>query len=202
MNHQYVTPEKASKTLKVTTNTLRLWADDGKIEFTRTKGGQRRYLLSSVIGLHHPELKDTRTGIVYARVSSYEQRKDLDNQISCLSSKYPNHRVFKDIGSGINLKRKGLKAVLELAIKGDIQEVVVTHKDRLCRFGFELIEWIVQTFSHGRIVVLDQQKKSQQEELVDDLISIITVFSARIYGSRSHSIKKALKDIENSVVSE
>jgi hypothetical protein len=109
--------------------------------------------------------------------------------------------IIKDIGSGLNFKRKGFNSILDFAIKGDIQEVVVTHKDRLCRFGFELIERIITEYSNGKIVVLNQEKTSPEKELVDDLISIVTVFSSRLYGLRSHSIKKQIKEATKNVES-
>jgi predicted site-specific integrase-resolvase len=108
---------------------------------------------------------------------------------------YPEHEIVSDIGSGINFKRKGLLSILDSAIKGDIEEIVVTHRDRLCRFGFELIERVITSGSQGKIVVLNQRKTSPQQELVDDLVSIITVFSSRLYGLRSHQIAKQIKQI-------
>jgi predicted site-specific integrase-resolvase len=114
-------------------------------------------------------------------------------QIELFRSQFPNHTIITDIGSGLNFKRKGLQTILDDAIKGNLLEIVVTHKDRLCRFGFEVFERILSTYK-GRIVVLNQRTTSPQEELVNDLLSIITVFSARLYGLRAHSIKKKLKD--------
>jgi predicted site-specific integrase-resolvase len=127
-------------------------------------------------------------------VSTRGQGKDLERQIEYFKLQYPNHEIIKDYGSGINFKRKGFNSILDSAIKGDISEVVVTHKDRLCRFGFELVERIITQHSNGKIVVLNQQKTSPREELVGDLISIITVFSSRLYGLRSNSIKRQIKE--------
>jgi predicted site-specific integrase-resolvase len=134
-------------------------------------------------------------------VSSHGQKEDLERQIEYFSTKFPNHIIIKDIGSGLNFKRKGFNSILDFAIKGDIQEVVVTHKDRLCRFGFELIERIITEYSNGKIVVLNQKKTSPEKELVDDLISVVTVFSSRLYGLRSHSIKKQIKEATKNVES-
>ncbi|NCV80035.1 MAG: IS607 family transposase [Actinobacteria bacterium] len=102
--------------------------------------------------------------------------------------------IIKDIGSGLNFKRKGFQTILDTAIKGNLGEIVVTHKDRLCRFGFELLEAVISKCSNGTIVVLDQRETSPQEELINDLLSIITVFSSRLYGLRSHTIKKQIQD--------
>lgn len=95
---------------------------------------------------------------------------------------------MKDIGSGINFKRKGLKTILESAINGDKLKLVVAHKDRLCRFGFELIEWIIKR-NHGEIVVLSKSELSPQAELTQDLLTILHVFSCRMHGLRSYKDK-------------
>ena len=196
MSDKYLTPEEASKILKVSNQTLVDWANKGKIKYTRTRGGHRRYLLSDI---DPPEDKPVRRNVCYCRVSTRSQKKDMETQIEFFRNNYPNHEIISDYGSGINFKRKGFKTILDDAIKGNIREIVVTHQDRLCRFGFELIQGIVQTHSDGKIVVLNQKKTSPQEELVSDLISIITVFSSRLYGLRSHQIRNKIKDaIKNS----
>jgi len=118
----------------------------------------------------------------------------LERQISFFTSKYPDYIIISDYGSGLNFKRKGLKTIITEAIKGNIKELVVTHKDRLCRFGFELIESIIKEYSNGKIMVLDKGETSPEKELINDIISIITVFSSRLYGLRSHSDKKQIKE--------
>lgn len=162
------------------------------LEYVRTKGGHRRYLLSDIFPVEEKQSK--RRKICYCRVSTRSQKKDLETQVEFFRDRYPNYEIIKDYGSGINFKRKGFKTILDEAIKGNIQEVVVTHRDRMCRFGFELIESIIRTHSDGKIVVLNKQKTSPQEELVNDLISIITVFSSRLYGLRSHQIRNKIKE--------
>ena len=130
----------------------------------------------------------------YCRVSTRGQKEDLERQIKLFRSKYPNHEIISDYGSGINFKRKGFNSILDSSIQGNIKEVVVTHRDRICRFGFELIEKIILQHGKGKILVLNQQETSPQEELVNDLMSIITVFSSRIYGLRSHSLQLQIKE--------
>jgi predicted site-specific integrase-resolvase len=181
---KYVTPEKARRHFNVSDNTLRKWDSEGKIETIRV-GTHRRYKIN--IG--------TGTGkqrICYCRVSTSSQKDDLKRQIQFFKTNYPEHTIISDIGSGINFKRKGLKTILDNAIKGNIEQVVVTHKDRLCRFGFELYEGIIREYSNGEILVLNQKQTSPEKELVDDLISIITVFSSRLYGLRSNKIKNKI----------
>jgi predicted site-specific integrase-resolvase len=111
---------------------------------------------------------------------------DLNSQIEHLKTRYPNHELIEDTGSGLNFGRKGFNALLELILSGHVSEVVVAYKDRLCRFGFELIESIAEKH-HCNIVVLDESKLSPQAELVNDLLSIIHIFSCRLYGLRKYS---------------
>ena len=195
---KYVTPEKARRHFNVSDNTLRKWDQEGKIETIRV-GTHRRYKIE-----YTNQLGGTKQKICYGRVSSTSQKDDLRRQVQFFKLNYPDHTIITDIGSGINFKRKGLKTILDLAIKGNIEQVVVTHKDRLCRFGFELYEGIIKEQSNGEILVLNHQKTSPEKELVDDLISIITVFSSRLYGLRSNSIKNKIrtqiKDSENQII--
>jgi len=179
----FVTPEKARRHFKVSDNTLRKWDSEGKIETIRV-GSHRRYRIEDP----NP-VKLRREKICYARVSSFDQKEDLERQISFLVSKYPGYRIIKDIGSGLNFKRKGFNSLLESAIKGNIEEIIVTNKDRLCRFGFELIESVLR-INNGKIVVLYDEDKTPDKELTEDVLSIITVFSAKLYGRRSRRNKR------------
>src|SRR3989344_1487591 len=191
-SEKYIRPKEASQLLKVSQNTLRSWDNQGLIKSIRTKGKQRRFLLSSILSKNSNS--EEKRKICYCRVSSHGQKEDLERQVKFFQIKFPDYEIIKDIGSAINFKRKGLNSILESAINGNIQEVVVTHKDRLCRFGFELFQKIIEEHSNGKILVLNQEETSPNQELVDDLLSIITVFSSRIYGLRSHSIKNKIKE--------
>ena len=199
--NMYVTPEKARRHFNVSDNTLRKWDREGKIETIRV-GKHRRYNIDS--GARSSLGGTEKQRICYCRVSTSSQKEDLKRQIQFFKSNYPEYTIISDIGSGINFKRKGLKTILDSAIKGNIQQVVVTHKDRLCRFGFELYEGIIREYSNGEILVLNQKKTSPEQELVDDLISIITVFSSRLYGLRSNTIKNKIrtqiKDSEGKII--
>lgn len=112
-----------------------------------------------------------------------------------MQEKFPDAEIIKDIGSGLNFKRKRLKAILERAIRGDSLNLYVAHKDRLCRFGFDLIEWIIKR-SSGKIVVLDKTLLSPEFELTRDLLHILHVFSCRMHGLRNYrkQVNKALSD--------
>ena len=121
---------------------------------------------------------------LYARVSSLGQKEDLTRQETLLKSKYPNYKLISDIGSGMNLNRKGLRTLIDKAIKGEIKEVIIVHKDRLCRFGYELIEDIITKYSNGKKTILEQtEKKEPKEELVDDVLQIMNIFVAKINGA-------------------
>jgi len=173
-------------------NTLRKYADEGKIEVIRNEAGQRLFNVEKY-------KRDSGATIIicYARVSSRHQSNDLPRQRHYLLSAYPNAEVVTDIGSGLNFKRKGLLSILERIMQGHKLTLVVAHKDRLARFGFDLIRWLVE-YNGGSIVVLDHNEYSPQQELVADLLAIITVFGARVNGLRRYS--KEIK--EDSAISE
>jgi predicted site-specific integrase-resolvase len=188
---KYLRPQEVANFYKISVNTLINWEKEGKITAVRTRGGHRRYLKSEIF----PEEDDCqgKRRICYCRVSSPSQREDLQRQVEFFQQEYPDYEIIKDIGSGLNSKRKGFNTILDAGIKGNIGEIVVTHRDRLCRVNFDLIEGIIQKYSQGKIVVLDKKETSPEEELVGDLLSIITVFSGRLHGLRSHSLKRKIK---------
>ncbi|CAG2182096.1 unnamed protein product, partial [Oppiella nova] len=142
---------KAAKHYGVCTKTLLRWEEAGKIKVVRSPGGQRLYDLKSTLVDKEP--------FIYVRVSSYKQKNDLQRQEQYLLDKYPRHSIVKDIGSGLNFKRKGLLSLLEQSERGLVQEVVVASKDRLCRFGFDLLAWHFER--HGvNLVVCNEEDKS------------------------------------------
>ena len=193
-NEELLTPQETCVRYNICPRTVTNWLSRGKIRFTRTPGGHKRYICRKNIPLTNTPITTGRY-ICYARVSSNAQRQDLERQVEYLRDRYPQHEIITDIGSGINFKRKGFNTILDSAIKGNVKEIVVTYRDRLCRFGFEFVENIISKYSTGKVVVLNRQETSPEQELVDDLISIVTVFSSRIYGSRSHSVKNKIKEI-------
>lgn len=188
---QFIPSRKAALKLGVHPNTLRNWEEKNLIETIKTPTGQRLYNTDSYIGQFIKTENKLRKDIVYARVSSASQKEDLETQKQLLRLKFPNHDVISDIGSGLNYKRKGLKTILDACLQGNVGQVVVTYKDRLCRFGFDMFEYII-TKSGGTILVLNDIKSSPQEEMVTDLTSIIHVFSCRLYGLRRY--KKEIKE--------
>jgi len=183
---KFVKGSEVKKVLGVHNSTLRVWADSGKIRSFRTPGGHRLYELPTNTrggGVDKPS--KTKKGVVYARVSSNKQRDDLDRQVAFLTAKFPDHLVVTDIASGINWRRKGLKTILDLADEGDIDEVVVAARDRLCRFAFDLVQ---DVFSRRgvRVDVLDTEDMSPEQELSDDLLSIVQIFCCRKNGRRRY----------------
>ena len=177
----FVTSQKAQKYYSVSHETLRQWAIKGEIEFTSTSGGHRRYKIIRPI-----DNKVGKKSYIYARVSSRKQENDLKRQIAFAQKKYPNHTVISDIGSGINEKRKGYKALLDKVLEGSVKEIVVAHKDRLSRFGFDLIKFICSKFGTKIIIIKNCKPKHEYQELTEDLMSIVTVFTARYHGKRKY----------------
>lgn len=177
----YVTLREARKQLGLHPNTLRKYADEGIIETIKTPSGQRRFNVDSFIKHKQNNIQT----ILYCRVSSAKQTDDLQNQKDYLLSKYQGAEVIADVGSGLNYKRKGLCTILERLLQGNSIRLVVAERDRLCRFGFELIEYLV-TKNGGEILVLNQSEHSPEGELVSDILSIIHVFSRRIHGMRKY----------------
>jgi len=195
---------QAAKWLGVSTQTLRRWERDGRLEPPqRTPGGQRRYDLYS---LGHEKRKvepSSRRTVAYARVSSHDQKSDLERQKEMLSmycsSQGWSFEIVSDLGSGMNYRKRGLKKLLEGIIEGSIGRLVLTHKDRLLRFGAELIFSICEEKEVEVVMINKGDEPSFEEELAQDVLEIITVFSARLYGSRSRKNKKMISDMKQAV---
>ena len=190
----FFTGKEVKKILRVSDTTLHRWVEEHKIRAIRTPAGQRRYYSSDIQNiLNGDQNPSQKQKIAYCRVSSFKQMDDLERQQSLFRSQFPRHELVTDIGSGINWKRKGLRSILERAMQGHLSEVVVAHRDRLCRFSFELLEWIFS--SNGvKLVVLDKEEnQSTSSELADDILSIIHVYSCRQMGKRRYH-RKMSKD--------
>ena len=132
-------------------------------------------------------LNKERIKICYCRVSSNKQREDLERQVKYMKDKFPTHEIIKDIGSGLNYNRKGLQEIMEKAIKGEIEEIIIAYKDRLTRFGYEMIEWLIKKYSNGKIVIINKkEEETPVEELTKDIVSIMNVYVAKINGLRKY----------------
>ena len=179
----FVNTSHAADSLGISRSTLRSMANKGLIKVIKTPGGHRMYNVDGYIREHSNFTGSTvRRSICYARVSSRGQKDDLQRQVLYLQNHFPNHELIQDIGSGLNFNRKGLRQVMDLAIKGEIQQLVVAYKDRLTRFGFSLFEYILTTYSNASILVLNDVSHSPEEELTNDILQVLTLFSARING--------------------
>lgn len=187
MNGRWVSVKKACEIYGVKGNTVRRWCDNNFIESKRTPGNQRVVFISS--DNVFASSKSTKKNYIYVRVSSVKQRPDMDRQLAFLQDQYPDCLVVKDIGSGLNYKRKGLLKLLEKSNNGEIENIMVFSKDRLCRFGFELLEWV---FSQNgtKLVVFNTHDKSPEEEFTEDILAILQVFACRWNGKRKYRINK------------
>ena len=192
---------KAAEELGVSRETLRRWESSGKINVERTPKGHRRYDLAKLRGIVPHNTTSQRRTIGYARVSSHDQKTDLVRQVSVLESFCANHgwsyEIFQDLGSGLNYSKKGLKKLIKELCSGAVGRLVITHKDRLLRFGSELIFSLCEQFGTEVVIINASLESNFEDDLVQDVLEIITVFSARLYGSRSRKNKQlldALKD--------
>jgi putative resolvase len=189
--------KQAAEILGVHQRTLYLWEKKGLIETIRTPGNKRLYNINKFLEDNKCKEnicnnlddldKETRLNIAYVRVSSQNQKDDLERQKQLMVHKFPNHIIIEDIGSGLNLNKRGIRKIIHLAIEGKINELVVAHRDRLTRFGFELIEEIINKYSKGKIVILSEPEKLEpEEEIVKDIMSIMNVYVAKINGLRKY----------------
>jgi len=182
-----------AKEVGVTVETLRAWEKAGKIKAERTQGGHRRYELEEVLNYANRNKANAKITAIYARVSTPSRKNDLDMQRQVLelfcASKGWQYKVIEDIGSGLNYSKKGLLELIKLIESNQIERIVLNYKDRLLRFGSEIIFEICKYHNIEIVVINDDESKTYEEELVNDVLSVITVFSTKLYGSRSHKNK-------------
>jgi putative resolvase len=200
-----VSISEAAQALGVTPLTLRRWDESGKLKPDLvTEGGRRRYDLSRLLPeLHRREDASARKTVAYARVSSHDQKPDLERQAQLLQAYCAaqgwTHEVVTDHGSGMNYRKKGLRRLLDDIIADRVGRIVITHKDRLLRFGAELVFAICEA-KGVEVVILNQgEDTSFEEDLARDVLEIITVFSARLYGARSRKCAKMIDSIKAAV---
>jgi predicted site-specific integrase-resolvase len=194
--NKYVGRKKVLETLNIHYNTLYNITKRNEIEYI-TVGNKNYYNLTEYILRNKIENKKKievkKRKICYCRVSSNKQKEDLVRQVEYMKKRYPTYEIIKDIGSGLNYKRKGLLEIIEAGIRGEIEEVVITYKDRLTRFGYEIIEYIIEKYSNGKIKVeTKEEEQTPQKEIVKDIMSIMNVYVAKINGLRKY--KKIIKD--------
>jgi len=187
---------EAAKIKGVSPSTLRRWEAEGKLIPERTESGHRRYSMSQLLGVESHKAYT----IGYARVSSHDQKQDLERQkeiieLFCAQNGW-QHEIIQDLGSGMNYSKRGLKRLLRLITSGEIDRLVLTHKDRLLRFGAELVFSLCEQFGVEIVIINRTEDASFEEDLANDVLEIITVFSARLYGSRSHKNKRIVEELK------
>lgn len=175
---------EAIKKTGLSANTLRKYADNGTIQAVRVrKRKQRLFDVDSLLGSKKSQAMPV---VCYCRVSSAKQKEDLARQVAFMWQKFPEAEIVQDIGSGLNFKRKGLETILQRLLQGDKLTLIIAHRDRLCRFGCELFEFLL-TENGGELLVLDNQSLSPQRELTEDLLAILHVFSCRMHVLRRYA---------------
>ena len=193
---------KFAKSLGVSIQTLRNWDKEGKLKPTYvTENGYRYYsedLLNKFKNVKNVN-KIKKKNILYARVSTKSQKDDLDRQVDNLKqyaySKGYSFEIITDIGSGINYKKEGLLKMINLVECGEVDRIIILYKDRLIRFGYDLIEYICK-LNDTKIEIVDNSTISKEQELTEDLIQIITVFANRLYGARSKKTINLIKSVK------
>ena len=190
-----------SKLIGKTNQTLRNWDKDGILKPHHVSESGYRYYsqeqLNHFLGLKQ-EVQLNKKTIGYCRVSSHKQKDDLERQIdnvkTYMYAKGYSFEIISDIGSGINYNKKGLNQLIDMVTNSEVDKIVVLYKDRLIRFGFELIENICNKYG-TTIEIIDNTEKTEEQELVEDMIQIVTVFSARLQGKRANKTKKMIKEL-------
>lgn len=195
MEHTY-TPQEFGKLIGRTTNTLQKWDRKGILKAHRSPTNRRYYTHDQYLEYRGLKAAERGLTIVYARVSWIAQKPDLTNQVKALESYCEQQHIkvdewMQDIGSGLNYKRKQFNRLMELVELGEVRRIVIAHRDRLVRFGYGYFEAFCERHN-TQIIVVNGDTMSPEQELVQDLVTIITVFASRLHGLRSY--KKVIKD--------
>ena len=192
---------QTASALGVSIATLRRWDRDGFLKPSfRTVGGHRRYdlelLENRFFTVGSPYKTPTNHALAYARVSSHDQKHDLEVQKkkfeNYCQNNFQNFEILSDLGSGLNYKKPGLKKLFRLIFQRSITHLVINHKDRLLRFGSEIVFDLCRHFGVEVIILENETPRSFEQELASDVIELMTVFSSRLYGRRSHQNRKKL----------
>jgi predicted site-specific integrase-resolvase/transposase len=213
MSAKYVSSARAVEKMGVHANTLRRWEREGKLVAIRTPGGRRLYnvdefeerckqfpqeKVSEEIATTETEKGvKARRNVIYTRVSGAKQKEDLKRQSDTLLQFYPGYEVLSDIGSGLNFKRKEFRRLLRSIMHGEVGCVVVAFRDRMCRFAIELIEFICREHQTQFLVHFKDKESSSEEELMEDLMAVVHVFSSRLYGKRGRKQRKPNSEVGN-----
>jgi len=195
---------KFAKKLGVTVHTLRVWDKENRLKPEYVSNGGHRYYSEEQLKELIPKLdvkKENKINIGYVRVSAKHQKDDLQRQYQVmelfLAQKGKSFKIISDIGSGINYKKKGLSELLTLISTNQVDTLYIVYKDRLVRFGYELIETICEIHNVKIEVINQSEVKTDEQEMIDDILNIIHVFSCRMNGKRSHINKKIMENLKN-----
>lgn len=191
---------KFAKQIGVSLATLRRMQESGELMPAHISKGGTRYYSTEQLKLFNNQNNTNKIVIGYCRVSTPSQKDDLETQVANVKSymiaKGYQFEIIKDVGSGINYKKKGLKELIDKVNNNEVSKIVILYQDRLVRFGFELIEYMCE-INNVEIEIIDNTEYSKEQELTDDLIQIITVFANRLYGQRSKKTKKLIDEVKN-----
>jgi predicted site-specific integrase-resolvase len=190
------TPQEFGKLIGRTTNTLQKWDRKGILKAYRSPTNRRYYTHEQYLQYRGLVAQEQGLTMAYARVSGVAQKPDLANQVAALKAYCQSHQIqvdewMQDIGSGLNYKRKQFNHLMELVELGQVRRIIIAHRDRLVRFGYDYFEAFCERH-HTELIVVNGESLSPEQELVQDLIAIVTVFSVRLHGLRSY--KKVLKE--------
>lgn len=191
---EYISASQARQFCSFSPTALRTWADSGRIKHIKSPGGKRFYYLpdiKTISGLENP--KSDGLTICYSRVSSSKQRDDLNRQNEFLLQRYPDSKLISDIGSGLNYKRKGLQQLLTLIFSESVKQIIVTYRDRLCRFGFELFERIFQEYNVEFVVLMQEDFSSDTNEFSKDILDVCNFFVAKYNGKKASKYREIRK---------
>lgn len=198
----YVTAKEAKNILKINATTLKSWKDKGILSYKKLSDKKILYDIDSV--LKDSYINDNRLNVIYARVSNTKQHNDLLNQIElvksyCITNGIKISKVYQDIASGMNENRKDFNILINDVISGKIKNIYISFKDRLTRFGFDYFKNLFQKYNVNIIILdeLEESNKTFQDELTEDLISIIHNFSMKLYSNRRKKLKEIEKILEN-----
>ena len=187
---KFVKLSEAAKFYNTSIRTIYRWRDTNKLPYIISPSGQYMYKIG--------ETKTTfqRTKLIYIRVSSTKQKDDLQRQKDYASKQFPSYKIISDVGSGLNFKRPGLRKLLKMVFSGSVEEIIITSKDRLCRFGYDLIEWLCSENSTKIVVLERDQNMSKESEFVRDVLSIIQIYTCKWNGSRRYNYQGEKNQIE------
>ena len=198
----YVTAKEAKNILKINATTLKSWKDKGILSYKKLSDKKILYDIDSV--LNNSDINDNRLNVIYARVSNTKQHNDLLNQIElvksyCITNGIKISKVYQDIASGMNENRKDFNILINDVISGKIKNIYISFKDRLTRFGFDYFKNLFQKYNVNIIILdeLEESNKTFQDELIEDLISIIHHFSMKLYSNRRKKLKEIEKILES-----